>query len=109
MHKKQTVRSVFRKAVFKRDRYACRVCGQPGKCSQTGEFEGLDIPRAKLDAHHITDRDAMPNGGYVAENGISLCEGCHNKAESGDPLPDQLYELIGSSRELAIEKSMKLI
>lgn len=27
-----------------------------------------------LDAHHITDRNEMPNGGYVPENGISLCK-----------------------------------
>ncbi len=51
----------------------------------------------------------MPNGGYVAENGISLCEKCHPKAETyhcGEPVPpgfspDELYALIGSSQEAA--------
>ena len=64
--KKQKERSAFRKAVFSRDNNRCRGCGASG------------VP---LDAHHITDRSLMPNGGYVKENGISLCESCHLKAE----------------------------
>jgi hypothetical protein len=63
----------------------------------------------------------MPNGGYVKENGITLCddndgyEGCHMKAElfhisegvewTVGMHPDDLYRLIGSSKELAIRKS----
>ena len=69
-----------------------------------------------LDAHHITDRTEMPNGGYVKENGISLCkEKCHLLAEeyhiSGNTKwidnfhPDDLYKLINSNKELAIKKS----
>lgn len=70
----------------------------------------------KLDAHHITDRTLMPNGGYVKENGISLCPGCHEKAEvfhsTGTALPgwspDDLYEVIGSSYSLAHAASERL-
>ena len=55
----------------------------------------------------------MPNGGYIAENGISLCKDCHFEAERhfneyaegfNDELPQDefcsriLYEKIGSSR-----------
>jgi hypothetical protein len=32
----------------------------------------------------------MPNGGYVAENGIALCDTCHASAEAyhrGEPVP----------------------
>lgn len=56
----------------------------------------------------------MPNGGYVAENGVSLCGKCHEKAEAywiiegaQQPLysPENLYHLIGSSFEKAIEAS----
>jgi len=72
-----------------------------------------------LDAHHITDRNEMPNGGYVKENGITLCkEKCHLEAEqfhiSGgknwtDGLhPDELYAKIGSSKEEAISASRRL-
>jgi hypothetical protein len=71
-----------------------------------------------LDAHHITDRHEMPHGGYVKENGISLCSECHKRAEvwheSGKVEyeegyhPDDLYKLIGSSYEEAFVASQKL-
>jgi 5-methylcytosine-specific restriction endonuclease McrA len=103
---KQAIREAFRNAVFKRDGYRCRVCGRPEK---------LDGP---LDAHHITDRNEMPNGGYVKENGISLCAKCHREAErfhitKGTESvpgyhPDDLYKLIGSSKEKAHAASIKL-
>lgn len=58
----------------------------------------------------------MPNGGYVAENGISLCSPCHASAEQLHATgtaeigyaPDDLYKLIGSSWEKAWEASEKL-
>lgn len=97
---KKQVRKNFRAAVFERDGYSCRACG----------FESSpERADAELDAHHITDRNEMPNGGYVAENGISLCADCHQNAEAhhrGDPVPpgfapEELYALIGSSEEEA--------
>lgn len=99
--KKKAVRESFRNAVFARDNNRCRKCGAASE---------------KLDAHHITDRNEMPNGGYVAANGISLCEPCHEKAEAfhstGQALPefspDDLYRLIGSSREKAQRASERL-
>jgi len=106
---KKVVRKTFRDAVFKRDGYTCKCCG-------------VVNVGARLDAHHITDRSEMPNGGYVKENGITLCDdtlnGCHMKAErfhitngeewEGNMHPDDLYKLIGSNKELAITKSEKL-
>lgn len=61
----------------------------------------------------------MPSGGYVKENGITLCDsptGCHNKAESfhrGEEVPEgfmpaDLYKKIGSSYEKALEASKRL-
>ena len=63
----------------------------------------------------------MPLGGYVKENGISLCEGvngCHMKAEryhitsGGDWVegfhPMELFNLIGSNLSLAIKKSKEI-
>lgn len=104
MSKKKQVREAFRQVVFARDKNRCRKCGR------------ADV---RLDAHHITDRHELPNGGYVQENGISLCDqpdGCHFKAEefhrTGTALPgyspDELYALIGSSRAKAEEASRKL-
>lgn len=103
---KKEIRKKFKTEVFKRDNNTCQVC----KTKQ---------PVEKLDAHHITDRSEMPNGGYVKENGITVCiVDCHFKvewfhinegADWNDGLhPDDLYKLIGSSKELAIEKSNEL-
>ncbi len=96
---KKAIRDAFRRAVFDRDGYRCVMCGKT---------EG------KLDAHHIEDRHAMPNGGYVLENGITLCAGddtdnCHWKAEqyhaTGTAFPgyspEELFDQIGSSLEQA--------
>lgn len=102
MTKKQ-IRANFRDAVFKRDDNKCLKCG---------------ASNCKLDAHHITDRHDLPNGGYVPENGISLCEVCHALAEVWHSTgqdhfeigfhPDDLYALIGSSWEEAWEASERL-
>jgi len=97
---KKQVRQQFRDRTFARDGYKCRVCRQDGP----------------LDAHHILDRHDMPNGGYVPENGISLCPVCHVKAEhwhsTGTALPgyspDELYALIGSDLDKALAASENL-
>lgn len=99
---KKLVRTRFRDAVFARDNYTCKFC-------TSGD---------SLDAHHITDRTLMPNGGYVASNGISLCKHHHELAEqfhstNGESWypgmhPDDLYKAIGSSREKAESDSMRL-
>lgn len=71
MKRKKQIRQKFRDEVFKRDNYTCQVPG----CGKKGSVETLD-------AHHIVDRTEMPNGGYVKENGITLCkDGCHERAE----------------------------
>lgn len=107
MSTKKEVRKQFREAVFARDGHKCRTCGLPSPDDSL------------LDAHHIIDRNEMPNGGYVVEDGISLCKIiCHLKAEKFHITegkeweegfhPDDLFKLIGSSRELAILKAKEL-
>lgn len=93
---KKEVRAVFRNAVFTRDNFKCKVCG-----SNDGQ----------LDAHHIIDRSHFETGGYVKENGITLCTGCHVLAEqfhaTGTAVEgfarEDLFKLIGSSEEKARE------
>lgn len=100
---KKLVRENFRSTVFKRDDYKCVMCkAKP--------------PIEELDAHHITDRTLMPNGGYIKENGITLCKECHLKAEqfhnTGQAAsgfsPDDLYTKINSDYNKAVEKSKLL-
>jgi predicted restriction endonuclease len=106
-NRKKEVRKNFRDACFKRDKYSCVLC----------DFKAdKDNAENVLDAHHITDRTEMPNGGYVKENGISLCEECHKKAEEFHSTgisvlgfsPEDLYQKIGSSKEKALEASKKI-
>lgn len=118
MSKKKDIRKNFRDDVYKRDKYTCRHCGAIYSESTAKEL---------LDAHHITDRSEMSNGGYVKENGITLCKynaeggeenSCHMKAEKFHITggaeweegmhPDDLYNLIGSSYEEAVNASEKL-
>ena len=82
----------------------CEVCG----------FTPSDTK--ELDCHHIINREQIPNGGYVKENGIILCSYCHIQAEkfyetgvaeSGYSVED-LFKIIKSSKELAVNKSKKL-
>jgi predicted restriction endonuclease len=107
MSDKKVIRKLFRDACYKRDGFRCAVCGM--KSSK-------DKAQDELDAHHITDRHEMPNGGYVKENGISLCPECHEKAEefhkTGTAVEgystDDLYKKINSSYEKAVEASKEL-
>jgi len=103
---KKKVRDKFRSDTFTRDKFVCVVC----------KARKADFLRF-LDAHHITNRDLMPAGGYVKENGISLCPPCHEKAEVfhntgvAEPgfSPDDLYKMIGSSYDVAVKESQKTV
>jgi hypothetical protein len=57
-------RNTFREQVFKRDKGKCVMCGENS-----------------VDAHHIIERKLWLDGGYYLDNGVSLCESCHIKAE----------------------------
>lgn len=106
---KKDIREYFRTIVFERDNYTCKVCHKKWTTND------VDPNAGKMNAHHITDRHHFPNGGYVLENGITVCDGkensCHMKCElfhiSGGTKwneglhPDDLYILINSSREKA--------
>jgi hypothetical protein len=107
---KQIIREAFRRAVFTRARYKCECCGVAGVDRQESEAGSGSAVAKVLDAHHITDRTLMPNGGYVKENGISVCAECHEKAEEFHATgqahvgyaPEDLYGRIGASYERAL-------
>lgn len=104
---KKAIRRTFRDACFKRDGFRCVMC----------EFKSSkEKAEQELDVHHITDRKEIVNGGYVKENGISLCSECHIKAEVFHETgtahlgysPEDLYKKINSTLEKAIIASKKL-
>ena len=88
-------RKEFRKAVLDRDHHSCVICGWS---------EDDDT----LDAHHITNRNEIPNYGYVPENGITLCPTCHRIVEDGTYSAEDLYKRIKSSKEKAFEAARRL-
>lgn len=55
----------WRKAVFARDNYTCQECGKCGPC---------------LVAHHKQPWADHPELRFDVDNGITLCETCHDKA-----------------------------
>lgn len=100
VERKKKIREAFCNVIFARDGNKRRFCQRTDS----------------LDAHHITDRNLLPSGGYVKENGITLCPEHHQLAEvfhsTGTPAPgfsvQELYTLINSSVESAQQASTKL-
>lgn len=96
---KKRARAVFNEVCIKRDE-RCRLCPLINK-----------TPVQDLEVHHITNRNDMPKGGYVKENGITLCKRHHLEVETSTNYfysANYLYELIGSSYEKALDASKRL-
>ena len=102
MSNKRETRRNFVLICTKRDKFRC-VC-----CRGTKE----------ITVHHITDRKQMPGGGYVKENGATLCGDCHLKAEKFHMTegkewvegyhPNDIYAKINSTYEQAYKASQRL-
>ncbi|MEH6472201.1 MAG: hypothetical protein V7752_13210 [Halopseudomonas sp.] len=100
--KKKLARQKFRDDVLKRDRNRCVICKAEDN----------------IEAHHITDRELMPGGGYVKENGISLCHehvemAEAHRVEGGEEAakelaPEKLYIKVGSNYDKALAASQRL-
>jgi hypothetical protein len=75
-------RDAFREAVFVRDNNRCVICG----CSEN------------LAAHHIIERKMFPDGGYVPDNGATLCERHHLEAEACILTCEEIRDKAGISR-----------
>jgi hypothetical protein len=75
---KLLTRDAYREAVFARDEHHCVICDDPA-----------------IDAHHIIERKLWIDGGYYLDNGASVCEGCHLKAESTEISCDTLRARCG--------------
>lgn len=64
--------SEWRSLVFQRDSFTCARCGSKSGIGHTVE----------LQAHHIANWKDNPDKRYEVENGITLCERCHNEFHS---------------------------
>jgi hypothetical protein len=70
------IRAKFREVVFERDNHKCVV----PSCSADA-----------VDAHHLLERSLWENGGYLKDNGASVCEEHHKLAEQNIIPPAALY------------------
>ena len=59
---------LWREAVFKRDNFTCQECN--------------DNSGGNLNAHHIKPFSLFPEVRFAIDNGVTLCETCHEKTES---------------------------
>lgn len=78
----------WRTLVYKRDNYICQCCGVVG---------------GRLNAHHIYPFSEHKELRYLVDNGITLCEDCHDSTKDGsfhnlygthNNTPEQLREYI---------------
>jgi predicted restriction endonuclease len=58
---------IFRKKVFERDNYTCKICGEIGE---------------KLNVHHIKPFSLFPELRFSIDNGMTLCIDCHKETDN---------------------------
>lgn len=75
-------REEFHKKCFEREEDQCIVPW----CTQKPD-----------EAHHIIERDLWDDGGYILENGVSICNHHHQYAESNDIPPQAFWFWLGIS------------
>lgn len=73
-------RKKFRETVFDRDDNQCVVPW----CEQDAD-----------DAHHIVERSLWSDGGYIPNNGVSVCNHHHQYAETNDIPPQAFWLWLG--------------
>lgn len=73
----------WRKKIFKRDRFTCQLCGTQGKT---------------LNAHHIKPKALYPELALDKNNGITLCEECHEIVTGNETLFEELFFAINTRK-----------
>lgn len=61
---------LWREAVYQRDNFTCRSCGEKEAVS------------GKLNAHHIKPFSLYPELRFAIDNGETLCDECHKKTDT---------------------------
>lgn len=69
----------WREAVLRRDKYLCQICKRYGRT----DADGLPV-RGNV-AHHIKTVEEHPELRLRVENGMCICEKCHNRIHPEKP------------------------
>jgi hypothetical protein len=77
----------WRSSVYSRDNYTCQKCG--------------DCSGGNLHAHHISNYSSSIDLRYCADNGITLCNNCHNPSVKGSF--HNIYGTRNNTKEQLIE------
>lgn len=83
-------RKKFREDCVKRDNNTCIVPSCNSRVDDEKDGEG--------DIHHIIERKLWPNGGYIKENGVSICNYHHRLAEKNVIPPQAFWKWIKVSK-----------
>lgn len=76
-------REQFRVEVFVRDKGRCVLCGAVATA-----------------AHHIMERRLFADGGYILDNGASVCDACHWQCENTTISVEKILTAAGISRRV---------
>lgn len=68
--------------VRKEGNHTCDICSFVEDKSTPKDFSGKNGPVNFLTAHHLYDKNIHPSLMYVPENGVCLCNKCHNSFHS---------------------------
>jgi len=60
---------LWRDAVYKRDNWTCRICGEHCK-------------KGNIVAHHLQKFSEFPELRFIIDNGLTLCRKCHAEIEN---------------------------
>lgn len=86
----------WRTLVYKRDNYTCQCCGKSG---------------GQLNSHHVYPFADYEDLRFDVDNGITLCEDCHDSTKDGsfhnlygthNNMPEQLHEYILNKSKIDI-------
>lgn len=84
----------WRLYIYARDNYTCQLCGDH-------KHKGHDVT---LNAHHIKMFSVYPELRFDTQNGVCLCESCHNKIRGKEEEYEEVFYKIVEKNSLRLKE-----